>query len=82
MKELTIRMVVAKEQWNIRKALYPRPQDIAFIPFAVTRPIRGVKSDQVMLLARTPFTRDAAGRGVRGDGHPFASADTAVPGNR
>ncbi len=51
-KELTIRMVLAKEQWNMRKAMYPRPQDITFIPFAVTRPIRGVKEATVMLLAR------------------------------
>lgn len=51
-EELTIRMVQAKTQWSMRKAMYPSPQDITFIPFAVTRPIRGVKEATVMLLAR------------------------------
>jgi len=50
--ELTIRMVKAKQEWNMRKAMYPPPHDITFIPLAVTRPIRGVKEATLMLLAR------------------------------
>ena len=50
--ELTIRMVKAKEEWNKRKAMYPPPQDITFIPLAVTRPIRGVKEATLMFHAR------------------------------
>jgi hypothetical protein len=51
-KELMIRMVEAKQHWAMRKGMYPSPQDITFNPFAVTRPIRGVKETTVMLLAR------------------------------
>jgi len=50
--ELTIRMIKAKQEWDMRKAMYPRPHDITFIPLAVTRPIRGVKEPTLMLLAR------------------------------
>ena len=50
--ELTIRMIKAKDEWNMRKAMYPPPHDIIFIPLAVTRPIRGVKEATLMLHAR------------------------------
>lgn len=50
--ELTIRMIKAKDAWNMRKAMYPPPHNITFIPLAVTRPIRGVKEATLMLLAR------------------------------
>lgn len=50
--ELTIRMVKAQEELGRRRAMYPPPQDITFIPLVVTRPIRGVKESMLMLHAR------------------------------
>jgi hypothetical protein len=50
--ELTIRKIKAKDEWNMRKAMYPAPHDVTFVPLAVTRPIRGVKEATLMLHAR------------------------------
>jgi hypothetical protein len=50
--ELTIRMVKAQDELGRRRAMYPPPHDITFIPLAVTRAIRGVNEATLMLHAR------------------------------
>ena len=51
-REFAIRLIKAQDELSMRRAMYPPPQDITFIPLAVTRPIRGVKEATLLLHAR------------------------------
>ena len=50
--ELTIRLIKAQEEFSMRRAMYPPPYEVAFIPLAVVRPFRGVTESTLMVHAR------------------------------
>jgi hypothetical protein len=50
--EFAIRRIKAKDELSRRRAMYPPPQDLTFIPFQVVRPFRGVSEPTLLLHAR------------------------------
>lgn len=50
--EFAIRLIKAKEELNMRRAMYPPPQQVTFIPLHVVRPFRGVTEVTLMVHAR------------------------------
>ena len=51
-REFAIRLIEANRELSMRRAMYPKPYDITFIPLAVVRAFRGVPEATLMLLVR------------------------------
>jgi hypothetical protein len=50
--EFAIRLIKAQEELSMRRAMYPPPYEVTFIPLTVVRPFRGVSEATLMLHAR------------------------------
>jgi hypothetical protein len=50
--EFAIRLIKAKDELEMRRAMYPPPQQVTFIPLHVVRPFRGVTESTLMVHAR------------------------------
>ena len=50
--EFAIRVIKAKDEWSMRRAKYPQPYDVTFIPLQIIRPFRGVSEPALMVFAR------------------------------
>jgi hypothetical protein len=50
--EIAIRLVKAQSELNMRKAMYPKPYDVTFVPLHVVRAFRGVNEPTLMLRVR------------------------------
>jgi hypothetical protein len=50
--EFAIRLIKAKDELSMRRAMYPPPQDLTFIPLHVVRPFRGVSEPTLLVHAR------------------------------
>ncbi|HUP39568.1 MAG TPA: carboxypeptidase-like regulatory domain-containing protein [Vicinamibacterales bacterium] len=51
-REFAVRLVNAQRELNMRRAMYPKPYEVTFIPLAVVRPFRGVSEASLMLHVR------------------------------
>lgn len=50
--EFAIRLIKAKDELDMRRTMYPPPQQVTFVPLHVVRPFRGVSETTLMVHAR------------------------------